>query len=100
MWELFHILPIILGEDIPPGDNHYECFMKLQSISAIVFSPAIALDPVPLLQLEIRQYLEEFKAMYPQRKLTPKDHYLVHIPALINRYLICIKLSMYIHLYG
>lgn len=100
MWELFHILPIILGEDIPPGDNHYECFMKLQSISAIVFSPAIALDQVPLLQLEIRQYLEEFKAMYPQRKLTPKDHYLVHIPALINRYLICIKLSMYIHLYG
>ena len=71
MWELFHILPIILGEDIAPGDNHYECFMQLQSISTTVFSPAIALDQVPLLQLEIQQYLEGFKAMYPQCKPNP-----------------------------
>ena len=28
----------------------------------------------------IEDFLEEFKVLYPERSLTPKMHYLVHIP--------------------
>ncbi len=86
MWEFMNILPFIVGEDLPPNDPHYQCFMLLNDISTILFSPIIAHDQVPYLKLLIKQYLEQFKYLYPHRRLPPKFHYLLHIPTLILRF--------------
>lgn len=85
MWELFHILPLLIGEDIPHEDQHYYCFMQLQTIATLIFSPSVAVDQIPFLRLEIQQYLENFKAVYTHYTLPPKSHYLVHIPTLMER---------------
>ncbi len=92
MWELYHILPLVIGDDIPPDDSHYLCFMKLQEVSTIVFSPLVAVDQIPFLRILIQQYLEEFTTLYPHFHLPPKSHYLVHLPTLIQRYavLVCV----------
>lgn len=71
---------------MPPDDPHYACFMLLNDIVTILFSPVIAHDQVPFLRLQIQQYLEQFTSLYPHRPLTPKCHYLVHIPTLIERF--------------
>ena len=86
MWELFHILPFIIGKDMPSDDPHYACFMVLNDIATILFSPVIAPDQIPFLRLQIREYLEQFTSLYPHRPLTPKCHYLIHTPTLIKRY--------------
>ena len=86
MWELVNMLPFIIGRDMPPNDAHYDCFMLLSNIASILFSTVIARDQVPFLSLMIREYLENFVNLYPHRPLTPKMHYLVHIPSLIQRY--------------
>lgn len=70
---------------MPPDDPHYACFMLLNDIVTI-FSPVVAHDQVPFLRLQIQQYLEQFTSLYPHRPLTPKCHYLVHIPTLIERF--------------
>ena len=86
IWELFYILPFVIGKDMPPDDAHYACFKQLNDIATIVFSPVIADDQISLLRLYIEQYLDQFTSLYPQQPLTPKFHYLVHIPSLIRRY--------------
>jgi 5-hydroxyisourate hydrolase-like protein (transthyretin family) len=40
-----------------------------------------------LIGMLIEDFLEEFKVLYPERSLTPKMHYLVHIPTWMNRYM-------------
>lgn len=85
-WELVNILPFIIGEDMSPNDAHYECFLLLTCISSMLFSPVIARDQIPLLRLLIKEYLEQFTNLYPHQSLTPKMHYLVHLPTLILRY--------------
>ena len=87
MWELFNILPFLVGKQFPPCNPHYDCFMLLNDISTILFSPVIAHDQIPFLRVQIQQYLQQFTSLYPHRPLTPKFHFLVHLPNLINRYI-------------
>lgn len=71
MWQLFHILPLLIGGDIAPSDQHYKCFMLLQDIACVLCSPVIALEQIPLLRITIHDYLEMFTALYPNRPLIP-----------------------------
>ena len=84
MWELFHILPLLLFRSVPPSNQHYLCFMKLQQISMIIFSPVISINQIPFLRILISEYLEEVAHLY-SIILPPKFHYLVHVPSLIER---------------
>jgi len=59
--------------------------MLLQDIACVLCSPVIALELIPLLRIVIHDYLEMFTALYPSRLLTPKCHYLVNLPGLIQR---------------
>ena len=36
MWQLFHILPLLIVGDIAPSDQHYKCFMLLQDIACVL----------------------------------------------------------------
>lgn len=89
---------------MPSHDRHYECFMLLSDIASLVFTPVIARDQIPLLRVMIKEYLENFTALYPHCPLTPKLHYLVHIPTLIERYydikFVCKHLLGYHYRYG
>ena len=83
MWCLFHILPLILGEELKEN-VHYQCFLLLQDICALVLSPDILAEQVPLLRILVQEYLSTFCSLY-ERPLTPKMHYLVHLPRQIIR---------------
>ena len=85
MWELFNILPFLIGKQFPPCNPHYDCFMLLNDIT-ILFSPVITHNQVPFLRGQIQQYLQQFIVWYPHWPLTPKFHFLLYISNLINRY--------------
>ena len=50
------------------------------------FAPVTTVGKLDYLQILIEEYLIEFKELYPSRPLTPKMHYLVHIPTWTKRY--------------
>lgn len=85
VWEFINIFPFLIGEDFPHNDPHYHCFKHLCFMARILFSPIISRDQIPFLQLLIKEYLEQFTMLYPHTSLTPKMHYLVHLPTLISR---------------
>ena len=83
---LVHIIPLIAGDIVHESHpEHYECFLMLHDIVASLLSPLFVREQVPYLQFKIEEYLMAFSLLY-NRRLTPKFHYLVHIPRSITRY--------------
>ena len=81
-----HILPLILG-DVLRDSPHYECFLKLHDICAVALSPMLSLEQIPFMRLMVQEYLATFTTLYEnERPLTPKFHFLVHLPRLALRY--------------
>ena len=52
-------------------------FLKIMEYT---FAPVITMDKLDYLQTLIQDFLIEFTHLYPEQHLTPKMHYLIHIP--------------------
>ena len=50
-----------------------------------IFAPITTTDKLEFLQMLIQDFLAEFTHLYPERPLTPKMHYLVHMPSWMKR---------------
>jgi hypothetical protein len=82
MWQLFHIIPFLVGEAIPKHDQHLECFLLLNEISTILCADTISEESPSYLRVIVQDYLSMLKCLYPSLNLPPKAHYLVHCPSL------------------
>ena len=82
MLVLLKILPFILDS---VGENDYtKMLLELLEIVKIVFSPIIALSTLSKLKLLIERHLKEFKKLFPEANILPKQHYLLHLPSQIK----------------
>ena len=70
MWQLFHMMPLIIGDSILRDDEHYHCFMLLQEIAAILCSDIIINDHPAYLRVLIAEYLAEMVRLHPNQPLT------------------------------
>lgn len=80
MWCLGRLLPLMLGEDVPLGDQHWECFLLMLTIVDYVFAPVISNDDIPYLKDLIQEHHEMFREVYPLCPVIPKMHYMIHLP--------------------
>ena len=78
MWCLGRFLPIIIGDTIPDGYTYWENYLTHLDIMDEVFAPVTNMERIDYVGMLIEDFLE--------RSLTPKMHYLVHIPTWMNRY--------------
>ena len=97
LWQLFNATPLLLCDLQLDDDDCYNSFLVLQEITAIAFSPFICLEQIQYLELLIQQYLEKFKAILHPKLLTPKCHFLIHLPTLLRRYnvYLCVYVCMH-----
>ena len=86
MWCLSRLLPFLIKEWIPSGNADWELYSDLMTIVDILFSPVIKRGTTVYLRLAISEYLERFKMLYPNLKLIPKQHFMVHYPNQIVRH--------------
>ena len=85
MWCLARVLPLLIGDLIPDGDEQWENFLCLLKIEEIVFSPVTSTRMAAYLAVLVEQYLNESKELH-ERSLIPKHHNMVHYPRQITRY--------------
>ena len=71
MWVLSVNLPLIIGDKIPQDSEHWECYLLLLDI----------------IQLCTTRKTSISHAGYPNARVIPKMHYMVHFPQQIIRYL-------------
>ncbi len=84
MWLLGRSLPLMVGQYVPEGDEHWECFLTLLRITTIATSVEVTPDDIAILSFLIEDYLVRFNSLYPGC-ITPKLHYLHHLPQQIER---------------
>ena len=53
-----------------------------------VFAPLITPDKADLVAILVQDFLFDFKELYPARNLTPKVHYMIHMPSWIKLYVL------------
>ena len=82
MWYLGRFLPLLIGDFIPEDDDYWENFLTLLDIIDYVFAPVTTHRLASHISLLVEDFLTEFSKLYG-RPLTPKMHYLVHIPSWI-----------------
>lgn len=85
MWCLSRLLPLIIYGLIPEDNPDWQLFSDLMKIVDIIITPVIARETTFYLQILIKEYLQEFRNLYPNTRLIPKQHFMIHYPAQIRR---------------
>lgn len=78
------MLPILIGDLVPVGDEHWENFLRLLQIEEIIFAPKTSIQLAAYLAVLTEEYLTGFSELYDRRRI-PKQHYMVHYPRQIVR---------------
>ena len=90
IWCLARNLPLLVGGLIPDDDEHWGLFCDLLEIMRIIFAPTVSPNQVAYLQVLIQNHHEKFTELYPDCSITPKMHYMIHMPRTILRYKQCL----------
>ena len=79
MWT-FAILPLIIGDKIPLDDPLWECFLLLLEITKYCTARVTSSASASYVKALVDQHHREFTRCYPDKRHTPKMHYMVHFP--------------------
>ena len=77
------ILPLILDGKVADDDPHWKNFLSLLEIMGICFAHKVTFNSVINLKQLVKEHLTSFKMVYPNARVLPKQHYLVHLPTQI-----------------
>ena len=84
-WTLMRVLPFLIGKFVPEDNACWKLYLLLRLIADIVLSPAAGPSWISYLETIVSSFLTDFKPLFPE-KFTPKIHFLVHYPRLIQEY--------------
>ena len=83
MWLLGMVLPLMVGDKVPSGDEFWINYLDLLEIADILMAPELTEDDVVNLVTLISDHHQQFKLLYPNNSIIPKMHYIVHMTRLI-----------------
>lgn len=84
MKNLLVLLPFMIGEFVPEKDENWVNYLRLVQITLLTFSSVASNRTVETLKVLIAAHHSVFTRLYPGRSVTPKMHYLSHIPMQIR----------------
>jgi len=92
MWCLMRFLPLIIGDKIDDDNIYWKFYLLILDILDIVLAPQITILETFMLTEKIKDHHKLFLHLFPiskipliPRKLTPKQHHLVHYPRVIRQ---------------
>ena len=80
MWCLARLLPLMIGEHVPEDDHRWGLFKIFLMIVDYVFAPNTDEDIIEYIRKLIEDHHLKFRELYPDCPITPKQHYMIHIP--------------------
>lgn len=84
MWLLARLLPLAIGAKVSGDNEWWANFILLLEIADFLLAPESSEDEASLLSAMISDHHKEFVLLYPSASVTPKFHYLLHMPRLIT----------------
>ena len=80
---------------MPENDDKWKLFLHFLSILDYVFAPTTNSDIIAYVRVLIGQHLTRFRELYPDCSILPKQHYMVHIPQWMEKYVTLYCYSKY-----
>lgn len=84
MWLLGRLLPAMIGHLVPEDDTCWKNLILLLQIMDYLLAPKLTRDEAAYLQVLIEQHHNTYSRLYPEESITPKFHYMVHMPRIIT----------------
>lgn len=84
-WCLLRNMPLLFGDLIEIGDQHWELLLLLLQIVNIIFSPVLSEGMTIYLKHLIIDHHTLFKKLFPTVSLLPKHHFMLHYPRSIRK---------------
>lgn len=84
MLVLLRVLPFFLENLVIDAYAYKQLIIELIEIVQIVFAPVISIATVSRLKLLIENHLKHWKELFPDHNVTPKQHYMIHLPSQIK----------------
>ena len=84
MWVFCRYVPLMIANKVPEDDLKGINFLKLLDISKYLFAPTIDKDDLAVLDVLLTEHHRQFVTLYPEERLLPKMHFLLHTPRLIE----------------
>lgn len=84
MFCLFVILPFIVGFEVPETNEMWRLYLLLRRIVDLVFSDSVNVGDSVYLKHLIDDHHSLFKLLFPERRLLPKHHMMVHYPVVMR----------------
>ena len=80
----------MFANKIPEGQANWANFIRLLTIVDYIFAPTCSEDITAYLRELIHDHHKIFCELYSDCSVTPKLHYMIHIPQWILRYVIIV----------
>jgi hypothetical protein len=85
-WALLKYLPLIIGDRVPVGDEHYTLLLHLSELVDLAFAPRFTTGMIVYLKKFITDHLNMFHRLFGDRvTIKPKQHFLVHFPTIVRQ---------------
>ena len=84
-WCLIRHVPFIIAHKIEEDNPYWELLLKLLEIMDIVFSPKLTPGLIAQLAILIEDHHTHFRKTFPDHRLLPKHHFMVHYPTCLRK---------------
>lgn len=81
---LAYHLPLIIGDKVPEDSEEWELYLQLINILKTVMAPSVSKAATFALKALICEHHRQFLRLFPERNLTPKQHFLTHYPRVLR----------------
>ncbi|XP_035665562.1 uncharacterized protein LOC118408812 [Branchiostoma floridae] len=78
-----HVSIILSSLNVDPENEYFVFLNGLCEITSLVFASVTSNEKIVYLRGLISRHLEEFKRLFPDNNILPKQHYLIHIPSMM-----------------
>nr|XP_054587799.1 uncharacterized protein LOC129153069 [Nothobranchius furzeri] len=79
---LIKILPFLL-DCVVEKNPYIQFILDLIEIVKILFAPVLSVQTVSKLKQMIENHLKQFRQLFPENNVIPKQHYMLHLPSQI-----------------
>ncbi len=82
------LLPFVLVEksNVATDNIYFQFISELCDIVKLTLAPVISIHTILVLTTLIASHLREFKHLFPNKNIIPKQHYMVHFPSALRRF--------------
>ena len=85
-WALIRLLPLLIGQKVPEGDNAWTILMLLKDIVELAVATRHSEESIQFLDCKVSEHRELLQTTFPNFRLRPKHHFIEHYPEKIKAF--------------